>query len=147
MRALVCALLLVVAGCGGPPDAVRDTISVAATGLKAVDEVLAPRYTDRAEECREASTNWEEYDSCVGVLNTAAVANETSREGLLTLEASADAWEEGASEDWPALVACVAVAFGRLEAALAAVGVPIPDEVRTAINLAAAFGGECDGSL
>lgn len=141
MKAWLAALPLLVA-CGGPPDAVRKTIAVAAHGLRGVDEMLAPRYVSGADRCREQTGDWEAYDSCMEPLETAHEANEASRNALLSLEAVVDAWDE-AEPTWAGIAACAALSFEELAATVSALGIHVPEAVTDVVGLARAFGGRC----
>lgn len=145
MRALVLAVALV--GCGGPPDAVRDTLSVTASAVDAADQGFANYYTRTSDVCRVDSESWDEYDACVASANTAADAvvdaRQSAREGILAAESLADSWGDAAEGQWPGVAACLADALARLNNVLDAAGVDARSPIAAAIGVIAQFGGEC----
>jgi len=138
--------VLLAAGCGGAPSAVRDTASIAAQGVQAVSEELPPFYAAKAETCRVQSSDWAEYDQCLAPVVAVFDARDAAKEVLLTMDVAADSWDAAAEADWPRLAACAVVALTGLARAVQVAGISIPGAIVDALALAEGFGGACGGS-
>lgn len=130
-------------GCGGPTREAQIALTSAAEALRATDHELAPRYERAADEARERTSTWSEYDAAMNDWNTVESALRIAHNALLTAQFGLDSWRNGDQHGWMASVPCLVVAFDRLYQGLMVVGVQI-ESVTRALVLVRAFAGRCE---
>lgn len=130
-------------GCGGPTREAQIALTSAAEALRATDHELAPRYERAADEARERTLTWSEYDAAMNDWNTVESALRIAHNALLTAQFGLDSWRNGDQHGWMASVPCLVVAFDRLYQGLLVVGVQI-ESVTRALVLVRAFAGRCE---
>jgi hypothetical protein len=132
-----------VLGCGGPTREAQAALTITAHALVATDHEVAPLYTRAAEEAREHSTGWADYDAAMSDWNTVEAALRVAHAALLTTQAGLDAWRAGDERGWLASVPCLVVAVDSLVAGLQAVHVEV-EALTQAVSLVRAFTGRCE---
>lgn len=137
-------LTLVLAACGGPPQALRRGTTAAAIGVAALDVQAAEAYTAAHTAALEASETREAYDAAMRPWDELETALRATSSSLAALEGVQNAWGAGGQENWLGVAACAAVALERLMAAATAVGLELPAEVASALEMVGSFaGGAC----
>lgn len=143
MRSLMVGLFVLAVGCGGPTREAQVALTTTAEALRITDSVVAPRYSAAADEAREHSTGWSEYDAAMHDWNAVEVALRIAHTALLTTQAGLDAWRAGDERGWLSSVPCLVVAIDTLVGGLAAVHVEVPAMTQT-LAFVRAFTGRCD---
>lgn len=143
LRGVVLVLCLpVLVWCQGcamtPMERARTVVEATAESVVAVDRILAPRY---AAVVGAGTANPAELSRW----NRAVEALLLTRAALMTADVALDAVEAGQDGDVAGVMACVAVAVGKLLDALPEVGVDLPDALVMAMRLVTGIAsGSCD---
>jgi hypothetical protein len=145
LLALTAAALLV-AGCGGAPDATRTALAVTAGAVAGADVVSADVYEATADRCLAESETAGDYAACRRKVDALEVGLRSAHRSLLVSQAALDAWDDG-DEGGSFLRAapCLLASLAHLAALLEGVGIDLPPELGRAISLVGAFGGTCGG--
>lgn len=137
--------LVLATACGGAPGAFRSTIAATAEAVNEADEQVAPVYGREADRCLASSPTMAVYRECMGTQDALASALETAAAALSTAESALDAWDDQATEgaQWHEWIPCVSKALYFLRTALEAAGLEMPEAIKTGLEFAATFGGQC----
>lgn len=140
---LVLFFALSTIGCGGPTREAQLALTITSHALVAADHEIAPRYEAAADEAREHSTNWTEYDQAMQPWDAAEMSLRITHSALLSAQAGLDAWRDGSQSSWLATVPCLYVALDELRRAFANANISIP-LVNEAFNIVQQFAGTCE---
>lgn len=137
--ALCASVLVWCQGCAMTPmERARTIVEATAESVVAVDRIIAPRY---AAVVGAGAANPAE----LARWNRAVEALLLTRAALMTADVALDAVEAGQDGDVAGVMACVAVAVGKLLDALPEVGVDLPDALVMAMHLVTGLAsGSCD---
>ncbi len=136
LRFLPLALVLLV-GCGVTG---RTIVSQGGTTLASVDAVVAPAYTQAAQDALEGAETKEEYQVAMEPWNAVEEAMRATKEALEVLESALEAGEPGVTI--LVRVRAVLAAAVHLADGLQLVGLEIPREVLEFLRQVRAFLGE-----
>ncbi len=134
MRALVLFVFAFATACGGASGFLRSSLSGAARGVQAADELVADRYEAAAHTNIEVAHDLAEYRSLMAKWDRAEEALRTAREALVAAEQVADDVDAGQSGSGPVEISCAVAALVHLSAVLEAVGVEVPNDIKAAIK-------------
>lgn len=129
-------------GCGGPTREAQLALTITAHALVAADHEIAPRYEAAADEAREHTATWTEYDDAMSAWNAVEMSLRITHSALLAAQAGLDAWRDGNNGPWLASVPCLYVALDELRHAFEQANLSIP-LVNEAFSLAGQFAGTC----
>lgn len=135
MRALALFLFAFATACGGASKFVHSSLATAARGVQAADQLVAGRYEAAAHTNLEVADTLEEYRSLMVKYDRAEEALRTAREALVAAELVADDVDAGQSGSGPVEIACAVSALMHLSSVLTAIGVEVPREIKTAIEV------------
>ncbi len=143
---LLAATLQWAAGCASAQTTAQRALTATAVGVAAADVRIAPRLTAAADEAREISTSWDEYDHAMRKWERVNRALMATRASLLTLQLALDAWAAGDESGWKAALPCAGAALAELASAMSVAGVPVPEQLSAGIRAVGALvGGQCEG--
>lgn len=131
-------LFTLLAGCGGPPTALRQALLVSTEAFAETDRVYAGRYTAEAAHALGAATTLVEYRAAMASWDDGVAALRVAQSALRALDAALDGWDAGGSQRWLALAGCVVEALAHVAAMLETAGLEVPEDLREAVDL---FGG------
>jgi hypothetical protein len=144
---LVSVLTLFGPACGASAlDEAQTTIAITSTVVGAVDQEVAPIYTEHAEEARAEEVTLAGYLARMHDFDELEQVIRLTRGALATAQSSLDAWRAADDPDgagFYAAVPCVVLALKQLAQSLSTVQVETPAQLMTALHLAQAFGGAC----
>lgn len=135
--------LAMLAGCGSAArDVAKNVIVRAAQAGDVVDVELSRAYARAAIDALDAAQTLSEYHGLMSGWDGAASALEAFRHTLTAAWYLIDGSGAGEEDEYTSAAACVYLAMVDLSRALAAVGVPIPDQLADAIQIGAVFAGQ-----
>lgn len=138
-----CAVLALLLSCPGCEyrQAQRYT-SAAAAGVEETDERVALRYTAASQEALDAAESMTEFEERMQPWDKAEKAIRGARGSLFATQTALNTWRAtGDRSDFDALAPCLATELVNLRRVLNEAGERIPEQLTTALDFAAAFGG------
>lgn len=128
------------AGCGGPPAAARRSVEVATVVLLEADRETAERYAVAAAEALDASGSIAEYRERLAPWDALELALRVAQSAVLSASAVVEAWDAGGRDRWAAAAGCMVEALGRVREGLEALGLRVPPELASVIDLVVGVG-------
>lgn len=110
-----------------------------------VDQEVSTHYTAAADEAREHTASWAEYDAMLQPWNDAELGLRTAYAALVTAQFGLDAWRAGDAHGWQAAAPCLVEAVDRLRRLLEAAGLWL-EPLTQALVLLSGFSGRCEVS-
>lgn len=141
--AAIAALLSLALACGGSAiDTARKAVDLTAQAGKEADSVIARHYADAARKALEESQTMEDYLKRMDAWDKAVDALTGVHAALIAAEAALDTWESiGDSRPFIRSAGCLATALHSLMELMQVLGVPIPDPLEEAVELARSYVG------
>lgn len=129
------------AGCGGPPSAVRRTVAASAIAVAELDARVAARVDDLRPSIVAQSTSWSDFDERLRPWVDLGTGLQVAQSSIYALDASLNAWDAGGSERWLGVAACAVSALEELMELAQAVGLAVPPEISGAVSSIGALAG------
>lgn len=142
MKALALFMFAFATACGNAAGMMHSTLASAARGVVVADELVADRYEAASHTNLELASTLEEYRSLMSKYDLAEEALRTAREALIAADHVADDVDAGQSGSGPVEIACAVSALVHLSNMLEAVGVVVPNDIKTAIKIVGPIASE-----